>query len=89
MVGKAANAPLTAFPVNGSCMAAICGLGHHRAERQEPPPLNLRDAMIARSTLRSKNRIQFDPIHVKQLELAVIPSREACCIHSGRTGGLQ
>ena len=35
MVGKAANAPPTAFPVNGSCMAAICGLGHHRAERQE------------------------------------------------------
>ena len=86
MVGKAANAPLTAFPVNGSCMAAICGLGHHRAERQEPPPLNLRDAMTARSTLRSKNRIQFDPIHVKQLELAVITSREVCCIHSGQNG---
>jgi len=45
MVGRVANAPPTALPVNGSCMAAICGLGHHRAERQEPPPLNLRDAM--------------------------------------------
>jgi hypothetical protein len=86
MVGKDANAPPTAFPVNGSCMAAICGLGHHRAERQEPPPLNLRDAMTARSTLRSKNRIQFDPIHVKQLELAVITSSEACWIHSGQNG---
>ena len=40
----------------------------------------------ARSTLRSKNRIQFDPIHVKQLELAVITSSEACWIHSGQNG---
>jgi hypothetical protein len=86
MVGKAANAPPTAFPVNCSCMAAICGLGHHRAERPEKPPFNLQDAMTARSTLRSKNRIQFDPIHVKQLELAVITSREVCCIHSGQNG---
>jgi hypothetical protein len=86
MVGKVANAPPTAVPVDCSCMAAICGLGHHRAARPEPPPINLRDAMTARSTLRSKNRIQFDPIHVKQLELAVITSREACWIHSGQNG---
>jgi hypothetical protein len=43
-------------------MAAICGLGHHRAERPEPPPFNLRGAMTARSNLRSKiasNLIRF------------------------------
>jgi hypothetical protein len=67
-------------------MAAICGLGHHRAERPEPPPFNLRDAMTARSTLRSKNRIQFDPIHVKRFELTVMTSREVCWIHSGQNG---
>ena len=76
MVGKAANAPLTAFPVNGSCMAAICGLGHHRAER---PELGAEHSSV-------ENRIQFDPIHVKRLELAVITSREVCCIHSGQNG---
>jgi hypothetical protein len=62
MVGKAANAPPTGFLVHCSCMAAICGLGHHRAERPEAPPFNLRDAVSARSTLRSKiasNLIRF------------------------------
>jgi hypothetical protein len=37
-------------------------LGHHRAERRETPPFNPRDAMTARSTLRSKiasNLIRF------------------------------
>jgi hypothetical protein len=67
-------------------MAAICGLGHHCAERPEPPPFNLQDAMTARSTLRSKNRIQFNPIHVKRFELTVITSREVCWIHSGQNG---
>jgi len=33
-----------------------------------------------------ENRIQFDPIHVKRFELAVITSREACWIHSGQNG---
>src|SRR5687767_11612371 len=33
-----------------------------------------------------ENRIQFDPIHVNRLELAVITSREACHIHSGQNG---
>jgi hypothetical protein len=33
-----------------------------------------------------ENRIQFDPIHLNRLELAVITSREACCIHSGQNG---
>jgi hypothetical protein len=33
-----------------------------------------------------ENRIQFDPIHVKRFELAVITSREVCRIHSGQNG---
>ena len=68
MVGMVANAPPTALPVNGSCMAAICGLGHHRAERPEPPPFNLRDAMTARSTLRSK--IEFNLIRFTSSNLS-------------------
>ena len=62
MVGGVANAPPTAVPANCSCMAAICGLGHRRAERPETPLFNLREAMMARGTLRSKiasNLIRF------------------------------
>src|SRR5215203_4776292 len=33
-----------------------------------------------------ENRIQFDPIHLNRLELAVITSSEACWIHSGQNG---
>jgi hypothetical protein len=33
-----------------------------------------------------ENRIQFDPIHVNRLELAVITSSEVCWIHSGQNG---
>jgi hypothetical protein len=85
MVGKAANAPPTGFPVNRSCMAAICGLGHH--------PGAARDTAIQPSGCNDgsehsavENRIQFDPIHVKRLELAVITSGEVCRIHSGQNG---
>ena len=83
--GKAANAPPTGFPVNCSCMAAICGLSHHRGAVSDTAvqPTGCNDGAKHSAV---ENRIQFDPIHVKRFELAVRTSREACRIHSGQNG---
>ena len=86
MVGRVANAPPTELPVNCSCMAAICGLGHPRAGAARDTAVQPSGCNDSAEHSAVENRIQFDPIHVKRLELAVITSREVCCIHSGQNG---
>jgi hypothetical protein len=65
-------------------MAAICVLGITargavRATAVQPPGCN---DNVEHSAV--ENRIQFDPIQLNRLELTVITSSEACCIHSGQ-----
>ena len=86
MVGGAANAPPTAVPANCSCMAAICGLGHHPAGAARDTAVQPSGCNDGAEHSAVENRIQFDPIHINRLELAVITSSEACWIHSGQNG---
>jgi hypothetical protein len=67
-------------------MAAICALGVHRAEAARDTAAQPSGCNDSAEHSVVENRIQFDPIHLNRLELAVITSSEACWIHSGQNG---